>query len=500
MDFISSQLSQQDPRFEKINMSHEKSIKKEALDMKTLHFSILLFAVLVVLGSSSGLAAAEATKSHEAEAIATEAYIYLYPLVLMDTTRKQMTNVEAPDGLSAPMNTFAHARTYPDPNFRSVVRPNFDTLYSSLWMDLTMEPMILSLPDSEGRYYLMPALDMWTDVNAVPGLRTTGTKAGNFVYVPPGWEGKLPKGVTRIDAPTPYMWIIGRTKTDGPKDYEAVHKFQDGLKFTPLSQWSKEWKPPASKLDGAVDMKTPPMKKVGNMSGKEFFEYAAELMKLHPPHITDYSQVWRLNRIGIVPGEDFDFDSQDPIVQQALNKAPAVGLKVINAIVPKIAKVVNGWQMNTDTMGVYGDYYLKRAAVANIGLGANQVEDAVYPLLITDADGNSDIGGKNYVLHFDKDELPPVDAFWSVTLYDKDGFPVANTLNRQNLSSWMPLKNNADGSLNLYFQADSPGTDKEANWLPAPKEGAWNLAMRLYAPKPSVLDGTWDPPALKQVQ
>ena len=182
----------------------------------------------------------------EAHAIGVDAYVYFYPLLSMDITRKQFTNVEqGKENFKGPMNTFVNVAEYPPGNFKGVVRSNFDTLYSSAWLDLSKEPIVLTVPDTDGRYYLMPILDMWTDVFASPGWRTTGTQAGNFLVTPPGWrpdlrdrlveELKLPKGTQRIDAPTPYVWIIGRTKTDGPPDYDAVHKIQAGYKVTPLS-------------------------------------------------------------------------------------------------------------------------------------------------------------------------------------------------------------------------------------------------------------------------
>jgi hypothetical protein len=166
--------------------------------------------------------------------------------------------------------------------------------------------------------------------------------------------------------------------------------------------------------------------------------------------------------------------------------------------VATLARVVNGWSMNTDTMGVYGNYYLKRAIVTQVGLGANLPEDAIYPLNLFDNTGKPLDGANKYVLHFDKGAAPPVNAFWSVTLYDSEGFQVANTLNRFAVSSWMPFKTNADGSLDLYFQNDSPGNDKEANWLPSPK-GAFNLTMRLYSPKSDALTGKWNPPSVTKV-
>lgn len=469
--------------------------------MKTTKSITLLFAVLMSVSSFMAPVSAKESSVLDPETIAVEAYVYLYPMVLMDITRKQMTNFEKWDGksINAPMNTYGHFRAFPPLNFKTVVRPNFDTMYSSLWLDLTKEPMILSLPDSKGRYYLFPALDMWTDVFAVPGWRTTGTKAGHFAYVPPGWDGKLPEGVTRVDAPTPYIWFIGRTKTEGEKDYDAVHKFQDGMKLTPLSQWGKSWKAPAGKVDSSVDMKTPPMKQVEKMTGKVFFEYAANLMKLHRPKTTDFSQVARMAHIGIVPGEDFDFNKLNGVPQQALTRVPAEALKLMKDKTTKLGTMSNGWQMLISTVGSYGIDYLQRAAVDLFGLGANQLPDAIYPQLLTDVDGRPLTGASQYVLHFEKNKLPPADAFWSLTLYDEEGFAVPNPLNRANLSSWMPLKYNTDGSIDLYFQADSPGKDKEANWLPAPKQGVWNLTLRLYAPKREALDGTWTPPAIKRI-
>jgi hypothetical protein len=438
--------------------------------------------------------------AQEAYEIGVEAYVYFYPLVTIDLTRRIGTNIEAGKipGFG-PMNTFSHFRAYPTADFKSVVRPNFDTLYSISFLDLTKEPMVVSAPDTEGRYYLLPMLDMWTDVFAVPGKRTSGTNAGNFAVVPPGWHGQLPAGVQRIQSPTSYVWIIGRTQTNGPKDYDAVHKVQDGYIVTPLSQWGHAPQPVHAVIDPSVDMKTAPLDQVNKMSAAAYFKYAAEIMKLQPPHLTDWSIVTRLKRIGIEPGKSFDYERLDPTVRQALDKAPVDGLNSMYAKLPTFARVVNGWQMNTDTMGVYGDYYLKRAAVAMIGLGANQPEDAIYPLNITDADGKPLLGQHNYIEHFSKEELPPVNAFWSVTMYDEAGFQVANPINRFAIGDRDDLKYNSDGSLDLYIQHDDPGGDKTSNWLPSPASGTLGLTMRLYAPKAQALDGRWNPPAIKRV-
>jgi hypothetical protein len=249
--------------------------------------------------------------------------------------------------------------------------------------------------------------------------------------------------------------------------------------------------------DPTLDMKTPPKVQADTMPAGKFFAYAAELLKVNPPHITDQPILARLKRIGIEPGKSFDLEKLDPALRDALAQAPAEAQKLMAWKQPTIARVANGWSINTDTMGAYGNYYLKRAIVTQWGLGANLPEDAIYPSSLGDESGKPLDGANKYTLHFDKGAMPPVDAFWSITLYDNDGFQVPNPINRFTLSSWMPLKNNADGSLDLHLQNESPGRDKEANWLPAPK-GVFNLLMRLYAPTSDVLTGKWNPPPIRK--
>jgi hypothetical protein len=463
------------------------------LSPRTL-FRLSLAAVVVGAGGLPAAQAAEPISEPEAHAIGVNAYLYFYPLVTMELTRRQLTNGgPAASPIQAPMNAFANIGAYPAADMKAVVRPNFDTLYSSAWLDLTREPVVVSVPDTGGRYYLLPMLDMWTDVFASPGWRTTGTQAGNFLVTQHGWTGSAPAGVTRIDAPTTYVWIIGRTKTDGPADYDAVHKIQAGLKVTPLSGWGKTSPPPAAAFDPGVDMKTPPKEQVDAMPAAKYFAAAAEILKLQPPHLTDQPIIAQIRRIGLQAGQSFDLAAADPVVKQALETAPADAQALMTWKVKTLARVANGWSMNTDTMGVYGNYYLKRAIVAQLGLGANLPEDAIYPINLADDTGQPLNGASNYTLHFDKGATPPVDGFWSVTLYDQQGYQVANSLNRFAVSSWMPFRYNPDGSLDLYFQNGSPGPAKEANWLPAPR-GPFNLTMRLYAPKSEALTGKWNPP------
>ena len=429
--------------------------------------------------------------------IAEEAYLFLYPLVLMDVTRKVATNL--PIGVKpgfGPPNAFSHMKEFPPGDFKEVVRPNFDTLYSAVFLDLTQEPMVVSAPDTDGRYYMLPMIDMWTDVFAVPGSRTTGTGAGHFAVVPQGWHGAVPDGTTRIEAPTPHVWIIGRTQTNGPGDYEAVNHIQNGFTVTPLSRWPDPPSDAEGSVDGSVDMETPPLDQVHSMGGLDFFSYATELMTLHPPHLVDQPIIARMARLGIEAGKPLDVDALPQAVRAALEGAPGSAQETMRSALPRLNPVINGWTVPRSNMGVYGTNYLNRAVIAMVGLGANLPEDAVYPVVLRDSSGDEPVGENRYVLHFDADQLPPVDAFWSVTMYDAEGFPVPNPLDRYALGDRDPLDYNDDGSLDLYIGHESPGADLASNWLPAPP-GPLGVTLRLYAPLPEVLDGRWDPPPLQ---
>jgi len=458
----------------------------------------IVLGLLISLAALPARAQTPTIAEPEAQGIANEAYLYFYPLLSMDLTRKQATNVAPGKEIGkAPMNAFASFPAYASAGNERVARFNFDTLQSGAWLDLTSGPVVVSAPDTAGRYYLLSMLDMWTDVFASPGWRTTGTEAANFLVTPPGWTGTVPPGMTRIDAPTPLVWIIGRMKTDGPQDDDAVRKIEAGYKVTPLSEWGKAPKPLEARIDPTVDMKTPPRIQVEQMPAAQFFAYAAELLKTIPPHLTDQPMIALLKKIGIEPGKSFQMDKLDPDIRDALSRAPEEALDLMEWKLKTMGRIENGWRMNTDTMGVYGDDYLKRALVAQQSLGANLPEDAIDPLDLVDDTGKALDGTERYSLRFGRDATPPALAFWSVTLYDAEGFPVANPLNRFALSSSMPLKYNADGSLDLFIQNESPGAEKDANWLPAPK-GAFSLVMRIYAPKAEVLLGQWNPPPVKR--
>lgn len=433
----------------------------------------------------------------DAEAFAIEIYIYGYPLVTMDMTRAVMTNTDVPKGSKAPMGQFANLRTYPDASFKDVTAPNADTLYSSAWLDLSKEPYILHLPDENGRYYLMPMLSGWTNVFASLGTRTTGTKSGDYAITGPGWRGKFPKGVTEVKSPTNLVWIIGRTYSTGtPEDYEAVHKIQDQYSLTPLSSFGKPYSPPKGTLNPSIDMKTPVRDQVNQMDAATYFKKLARLMRASPPTGQDVPIITKMRKIGIIPGREFAFDKLDPKVKQALEKAPKLALQKIMDHLNAGQTQVNGWEMTLKT-GIYGKDYLQRALVAAIGLGANLPQDAVYPVTEVDSQGNPLNGTNNYVLHFPKEQTPPIKGFWSLTMYDKNYFFVSNPLNRYSLSPRNQFEYNQDGSLDLYIQNASPGAEKESNWLPAPK-GDFILMLRLYWPEESLIQGKWKPPAVQK--
>ncbi|MDK1373685.1 MULTISPECIES: DUF1254 domain-containing protein [unclassified Sinorhizobium] len=437
-------------------------------------------------------------------ALAVEAYIYAYPLVTMEITRRVITNVAEPEGSRGPMGHVIKLRQYPDAKFRDVTAPNADTLYTTAFFDVGDEPWVVSLPDLKDRYALFPMLDGWTTVFDVPGKRTTGTGAQTFVVTGPGWEGTLPEGVKQYKSPTSIVWLLGRIYCTGtPEDYAEVHKLQDEVKLYPLSAWGKDWTAPKGKVDPAIDMKTAVRDQVNNMDAIEYFSLFAELLKRNPPTDADAPMVAKLAELGIVPGQDFDKTKFDPAFAKRVPQLGFARIMMHFKFSDGDVQDIDGWGFTTKT-GLYGTNYLQRALVTAIGLGANRPQDAIYP---TSQKADSGVikraynGSEKYVLTFKKGLTPPVAGFWSLTMYDADYFFVDNPLNRYSISARQPLKANPDGSIDLLIQHESPGADMESNWLPAPK-GKFILMMRLYWPNesnPSIIDGSWTIPPVRKV-
>jgi hypothetical protein len=450
--------------------------------------------------SSTGPAQAQNVSEQESYEIAKEAYVYAYPLMLMDAFKRQGTNYVEPTGIvtQAPFNQFSHARAFPPADFKAVVRANVDTLYSSANLDLSAEPIVLSAPSAD-RYFMLPLLSLWTDVFAVPGTRTTGrSTARDFLLVGPSWQGTAPAGLEIIRSPTRFVGIGGRTQTNGVSDYDTVHRIQASYKLTPLSAWGKSnYTPPRGKIDPGIDMKTPPPVQVERMDAATYFARFSELLKDNPPGPFDYPMIHRLERVGFKAGQNFDLNAAPPQIKRVFERGTADGkTTVANAARQAGGEGGKSWVYTTRS-GVYGVNYLYRAAIALCCLGENLPQDAVYPSLSTDSDGRPLDGNSRYILHFDKGKFPPVDAFWSVTAYETEGYFIPNALNRLALGDRDKLVANADGSLDLYIQANTPGGEKEANWLPVDKK-PFTLLMRLYSPKSEFLAGSWTPPAVRR--
>ncbi len=463
-------------------------------------WGVIPAAVCLVILANATRADDDMQREERAFKSGVEAYVYGYPLVLMNVTRRVMTNVPSPIQMAAPVNQFAHVPSFPDPDFKNVVSPNADTLYSVAWLDVSKEPIVLHVPNTNGRYYLMPMLDAWTNVFASPGKRTTGTGEGNFAVVGARWRGTLPDGVKEIKAPTGMVWIIGRTQTNGKPDYEAVHTIQRQYILTPLSSFGKPCTLPSDvPVDPQVDMKTPPVRQVEEMDVATFFGSMTRLMKDNPPAPADAPLIERLASIGVVPGREFVIGTLDPATRKGLERAfVAARQEIKSPATGSSGATENGWTVKRTSMGSYGADYPTRALVALVGLGANLPQDAIYPMTTVDGEGKSLTGANRYVIHFDKDRIPPTNAFWSVTMYDMQRFFVPNLIDRYAIGDRDRLKFNADGSLDLFIQHDSSGPERESNWLPAPK-GEFNLIMRLYWPKASMLDGSWKVPPVQRL-
>lgn len=465
--------------------------------MRNFYALILLLLIVACKDKKEETTAISASSESEVVQTAKEAFVFGMPLILMDITQSKMTDGANPD--AAAINSFSRKSQFPDATFRDVVRANADTYYSSASLDLKDDALVLSVPNTNGRYYMLPMLDAYTNVFASPGTRTTGNEANNFLITGPNWNGQVPAGMEQIKAPTNMVWIIGRTQVNSKADGDKiVVPIQKQFKLTPLNVWGKPYSPPVP-IPYPNAVKDSPNDMLKAMPIEEFFNRMNKLMADNPPAAADAPAMEKFAKIGISPGKKFDLASLSPEEQEAIKKIPQEVIADINENIKNGGKLVNGWKPLADNIGSYSTNYTERAFVAYVGLGANLPNDAVYPSALYDADGNLLNGANKYILHFDKGKTPPANAFWSLTMYDAEGFMVANPINRNAIGDRSNLKTNADGSVDIYLQHDSPGKDKEANWLPAPK-GEFNILLRVYWPKEEMLNGSWEVPAIKKVK
>ncbi len=465
-------------------------------------------------------APAPAMSEQELRDTAIDAYVYAYPMVLMELARRKATAVQSPLDGKAPMNQFGHKASFPDPRARDTPWPSADALYSSLWFDVSQAPLVVNLPATGDRYSVLSALDMWSDVFASRGARTNGKAAQSFVIVGPGWQGSVPAGMDVIHSPTATGWLIGWTQTAGPQDYAAVNQIQAGMTASPLA--APAARPARSRnAAGAYPQTGPgvgtapigsglrapmpalpdgtPAEQAAAMDAATFFALFFDVLRNNPPHANDTPILDRMRRIGLDGQRPFSYGSLSPAVQQALTDAqPLAGRRIADGV-SRLGTPLNGWNTVLSGIGTYGTDYARRAAIAYAGLGAPTPEDVLYPVTMSDAKGRALEAGEDYVLHFDKGQLPPANAFWSLHVYDAQyGFP-DNPANRYVLRSTDNLKYNADGSLDIYIQRRDPGERKRPNWLATPAADApFLLSMRLYSPQDTALDGQWAPPPVKE--
>ena len=430
----------------------------------------------------------------ELEQVAARSWLFGYPLVLMDTTRRVMT------GHGQAMNAFDHMRSFPDHTFTDVVSPNADTLFSVAWLDLRAEPIVLSIPEMAGRFHMMPMSSGWTDVFFSPGTRTTGERGGDFVIVGPDWSGPVPSGVTRVDAPTNMVFLVGRTGTAGTKDFLSVHRLQDQYLLTPLSRFEPDAPSPRSiePWPSTQDFSAP-ADQVARMDGPTFFGRLARLLADNPPQAADGPAMDDLSRLGIAPStSDEPVTASDPAVAAAIAAGPSAGQALLRqAGGPTEADKVNGW-VTRRGLGNFGSDYAKRADAALTGLGANLDADSVYARAGVDSEGRPLGGHHRYRMHFPPGELPPVRGFWSLTLYNDKQFFVDNPIDRYAIGDRDDIAPGPDGSVDILIQHDEPDEGLESNWLPAPT-GSFNVILRAYWPEQSILNGAWTAPPLVRV-
>lgn len=459
--------------------------------MRYLNF-IFLFTLFLSCAHES-----EKPKSQTQAEVLAEAYEYGFPLVLMDVTREHATNVARPDTskLKAPMNQFVHAKRFPDADFKDMRRVSVDTMYSTAWLDLSKEPQILEVPNTGNRYYTLPIIDGWTNIYSSPGKRTTGTHKTKFAIVGPNWSGDLPIEVKVIKVATNMAWIAGRTEVLNKKDAETVvAKIQSGMKIYPLSSYGRRYHPPEGKVVKGLSSEAP-IDKVFKMSTEEFFNRLNRLMVNNPPAAEDAPFLQKYAKYGVAPGAKFTIDPMNPRELRSLSDIPSRVKGKFDKTIDSLAFPKEGW-VTLKNLGRYDTDYAKRALIAYAGLGASLDEDIIYPTALVDGDGEMLKGENRYVLHFTKEELPPVKAFWSLTVYGEDGYVTKNSIKRYSLGSRSNLRYNSDGSLDIYIQNSTPGKNQESNWLPVPR-GEFSITARLYWPKPEAVK-TWHmPPILK---
>lgn len=454
----------------------------------------LVAAVVFLPSPARAILPAAPSGTDETAALAVEAYAYAYPLVLTELARRTAL------ASGAVANRFTHQRTLADAATVDPLRPNPDVLQSTLWFDVAAEPLVVAIPDAGDHWWDLPMFDAWMEVFATPGPRTSGGGAQTWAIVAPGWSGTLPPGVGRIEAPTPTGWIAARIATHDASEYDAVHRFQDGLVATPLGSYGKPAAATTAASPTAVASAPPSAAaQILRLSTNEFFAIFTALTKTNRPHAQDWSILQRMARIGIAPGAPFAPDRLPADAAAVVQQTPRTAGQVLFDAWKRSGTRLNGWRSLLTPMGAYGTDYRRRQVVAYSAFGAETSDDVYFLTTIAGADGQPLESSERYVLHFEPDMLPPVQSFWSLAMYDDQNHLPGGTRPRLAIGSRDPLVKNPDGSLDVLVQAKPPAADRLANWLPPPAEGRFSMTLRLYRAGTSALDGFWMPPAVTRV-
>ena len=416
------------------------------------------------------------------------AYVYTFPLVLMDATETSATNTEEAATEKAPVNQFIHSVALADAQFKTVVTPNVDTIYSQVWYDLSEEPMVYELPETD-RFCKVQVLDGWTNTAAVLD------KAGAYAITLSTWEGELPEGVTRIDVPTSMAWSITRIVLTGEEDLPNVYAIQEKMKLMPLSDYisGDTYEPPRGSYSEENDYI--PVDKVLSMDPITFFNKANELMVKNSPAAADKEMLEKIAVVNIGPGMEFDISVlTGDVAENWKTMLTEIQLKLIKEG-QKFSKKLGQWDYFGEPIGDFNTEYAYRALVALAGLGANTVEVALYPKIEQDADGNTLTGEKSYILHFESYPQVLEGGFWSVTAYGDDDFLIDNPIDRYCINDRSDLKVNDDGSVDVILSKDAP--EDTTNWLPV-GDGGFHLYMRIYTPDMDALE-TWTAPTITEI-
>ncbi|MBS1968817.1 MAG: DUF1254 domain-containing protein [Bdellovibrionales bacterium] len=476
--------------------------------MKSIRtYLMLIFSILALVGGSVLVMSCErdSKKRSQREDLARDAYSYGFPLVLMDTARRhtEVLSRSSDKQSKVPMYQFYHTRKVRENRYHDLASLDNDMIYSTAWLNLADDPVVLTIPSSGNHFFVGGLLQAWSDIFGVVGTRATGRGKQRFLLSGPQWKGSTPRGMKPLRSPTNLVWVPIRIYAGSGTDTASVRAFQNGLHLTPLSHWGKNKSGMRMvDVDLTVDPRIAPRDQVFSMSADEFYTKLCALMVDNPSPPIDTAFMDKLRTLGIVPTKNFKFSDLPVDSQRALSESVKGAKNFILAHQGSFSptgRLVNGWTMPITTSGFGTDYH-RRAYEAYLGLGALPPQDALFPIAYEDNMGQQLMGENSYKITFAKDKLPPVNAFWSITMFHlPDVNLIENAPRRYSIGQYTRTRPNPDGSLTIYIQPTSPGKDKEANWLPSGK-GNFQLTMKMYWPKKEALEGRWTPPVVERVE